>query len=227
MPGAHPSGDGGCRGAVRDRHRAGRAAGERRCRADPRQGRRSPPVPAGGHRTPPGRDLRPCRPDPLAGRRCLYPNLGCDRASVADVLDIAHLVVGLEAVEVAGEEAVAVEVEKTAFLGLEEAMILARVELSDTPEKLVLIVMVRLLGAPVALFLQFVQLPLRDAKGLVDCVVQIGRMELPPQVRWVMRHDHHRPSGDPEFEMDYRGHTDGAVRIFDPDPAGYHLAVIL
>ena len=75
------------------------------------------------------------------------------------------------------------EIEQAALLGQEESEVLLGRNLGDLAEELVFGVVVAGLGAAVALLLEVGELPLGDAKRLVDRLVQVG-MPVFPQRIW-------------------------------------------
>src|SRR6476661_6998990 len=63
------------------------------------------------------------------------PYLGGDRPGVADVLDVTHFIAAVQMIELAAQQAVAVEVQQAAFLGHQEAEVLLRRQFGDLAAK--------------------------------------------------------------------------------------------
>ena len=114
------------------------------------------------------------------------------------------------------------EVEKPAFLGEEETEVAGRVDFCDLAKRLVGRVVMGKLGAAVELFLEVVQLPLRDPKGLVDGFMQVGMLILPQQVVGLVTDDEVGAAGDAELDVDDRRNGAGQVLgpLVDVNPAG-------
>jgi len=70
-----------------------------------------------------------------------------------------------------------VEIKKSALLGHEESLVSFRRQLGHLAEGLILGVVMRLLGAALALLLEVAQTPLGDTKGFMDRIAQIGALE--------------------------------------------------
>jgi len=71
-----------------------------------------------------------------------------------------------------------VEIKEPALLGHEESLVSFRRQLGHLAEAVILGIVVRLLGAALALLLEVAQTPLGDAKGFMDRIAQSGRWNL-------------------------------------------------
>src|SRR5262249_41784019 len=165
------------------------------------------------------------RPYSLGSR--LHSHLGRDRASVAERFDVVHRVAALELVEVAVEQRVAVEIEQGPFLGEQEAEVLIVVDLGDLAEELLLGFVRRALAAIAALLLEVGELPLGDAKGFVDRLVQVGMPIFPQQVLGLAADQALPAAVNAELDMDDRRNGAGEVlaTLVDPHPAGDEAVV--
>src|SRR5690348_12404615 len=118
---------------------------------------------------------------PTAAREVLlcafHPDLGRHRPSVADVLDVIDLVAAPQFVKIAGQDRIAVEIEEPAFLGHKKSLVSFRRQFGHLAESLVLGIVVRLLGAALALLVEVAQPALGNAKGFMDRIAQIGPLE--------------------------------------------------
>src|SRR5262249_30556424 len=138
----------------------------------------------------------------------LGPDLTGRRAGVTQALDVIDLIAALEGIEVAGQQAVAVEIEKPALLGHEEPEILRRRKLGDLPEELVLGVVQGVLGA-VEPGLELGELIFSNTEGFVDRRTEVGGLELALQAVGLMAH--HEVLAPGNAELDVNDRRDGAV----------------
>jgi hypothetical protein len=106
-------------------------------------------------------------------------------------------------------------------------MILARQDLGDLPEELVLAVVERLLAAPGTLVLQLDELALGDVKGIVDRVPDVGRLEALLQTVRLVADDKIMPPGNAHLDPHDRRNSIAAVpcRLIDADAAGGQTAI--
>src|SRR5436190_20326805 len=86
-----------------------------------------------------------------AGRKLLFhPDLAGDRTGIAHLLHIEQLIAELKLVEIAGEHAVAMEIEEAALLVHEEAEVLLLRKLGYLAQELVLDITPAIAGRPIA-----------------------------------------------------------------------------
>src|SRR6266702_4688342 len=153
----------------------------------------------------------------------LDAHLDGGRPGVADVLDVIDLVTLAQLLEIAGQHAVAVEVQQPAFLGQQEAEILLGIAFRDLAQKLVLGIVLGVASATatLALLLQLAKLVLGDAERFVDRVVHIGRLKLALQMIGLM--SNHEVLAARNTHLDAHHRRDRAAAglgaLVDPDAA--------